>query len=451
MDTLISMGASVAYFYSLIAFAGYLLHWWAREPQLYFMEASGLLALISLGHYLEARARQSAGSAIHELLNLTPAIAHQLVNLQTQDVPVSELVVGDRVLIRPGERVPADAVVFAGRSSIDESMLTGESLPVPRGPGDQIIGGTINQTGALQAKISATGSQTALAQIVHMVETAQSSKPPVQRIADQVAAVFVPAVLFIAAITAAGWYAWGAAHGLPLTATCARTANAVCSVLIIACPCALGLAVPAALMVGTGRGAKRGILIRNIDALQSARRIDTVVLDKTGTITAGKPTVTRVIPVDGNDESEILRLAAAAEQFSQHPLAGAIIAAARERKLSYAQPTSFNTEPGMGIVAEIDGRTILVGNLELLEQHGPVPNLDGAPLAQTLVHVALRTKHGVELIGSIAISDAIKPDSAAAIAELQAMGLTTVLLTGDTAAVANEVVRAVGIQDVRAR
>ena len=215
MDTLIAMGASVAYVYSLIAFAGYLLQWWKSEPQLYFMEASGLLALISLGHYLEARARQSAGSAIHELLNLTPSIAHQLVNLQIQDVPVSELVIGDRVLVRPGERVPADAVVFAGRSSVDESMITGESLPVPRGPGDQIIGGTINQSGALQAKITATGSQTALAQIVRMVETAQSSKPPVQRLADQVAAVFVPAVLVIAAITGIGWYAWGAATARP--------------------------------------------------------------------------------------------------------------------------------------------------------------------------------------------------------------------------------------------
>jgi len=450
MDTLIAMGASVAYFYSLIAFAGYLLHWWQSEPQLYFMEASGLLALISLGHYLEARARQSAGSAIHELLNLTPTIAHKLVNLQIEDVAVSELVVGERVLIRPGERVPADAVVFAGESSVDESMITGESLPVPRGPGDQIIGGTINQSGALRAKISATGSQTALAQIVRMVETAQSSKPPVQRLADEVAAVFVPAVLIVAAITGIGWYAWGAAHGSPAATIWAHVANAVCSVLIIACPCALGLAVPAALMVGTGRGAKRGILIRNIDALQNARRIDTVVLDKTGTITAGKPTVTSVIPAGGHDDAEVLRLAAAAEQFSQHPLAGAIVAAARERKLSFPQPASFKTEPGLGIIAEIDGRTILVGSRELLEQHGNVSNLDGARQTQTLVYVALKMQSGVECLGSIAISDPIKPDSAAAIAELRAMGLAIVLLTGDAPAVANEVARAIGITDVRA-
>jgi Cu+-exporting ATPase len=450
MDTLIAMGASVAYFYSLIAFGGYLLHRWQTEPQLYFMEASGLLALISLGHYLEARARQSAGSAIHELLNLTPAIAHKLVNLQIQDVPVSELAVGDRVLVRPGERVPADAVVFAGRSSVDESMITGESVPVPRRPGDQIIGGTINQSGALQAKITATGSQTALAQIVRMVETAQSSKPPVQRLADQVAAVFVPVVLIIAAITGIGWYAWGVTHGSPVPSIWGHVANAVCSVLIIACPCALGLAVPAALMVGTGFGAKRGILIRNIDALQNAGRIDTVVLDKTGTITAGKPTVTGVTPIEGNDENEVLRLAAAAEQFSQHPLAGAIVAAARERKLSFPQPKSFNTEPGLGIIAEIDGRMILVGNGELLQQHGGVPNVDGTHQTQTMVYVAIKNQNAVELLGSIAVSDPIKPDSAAAIAELRAMGLAIILLTGDAIAVANEVGRAVGITDVRA-
>jgi Cu+-exporting ATPase len=450
MDTLIALGSSVAYFYSLIAFGGYLLHWWQGEPQLYFMEASGLLALISLGHYLEARARESAGSAIHELLNLTPAIAHRLVNLQSEDVPVLALVVGDRVLIRPGERVPADAVVFAGRSSVDESMITGESVPVPRGVGDPIIGGTINQSGALQAKISATGSQTALAQIVRMVETAQSSKPPVQRLADRVAAVFVPAVLIIAALTGIGWYAWGATHGLPPAMIWGHLANAVCSVLIIACPCALGLAVPAALMVGTGRGAQQGILIRNIDALQNARRIDTIVLDKTGTVTAGKPAVTQIVAAGGNDETEVLRLAAAAEQFSQHPLAAAIVAAARERKLGFPQPTSFNTEPGLGIIAEIAGETILVGSRELLEQHGGVDGFDGINLTQTLVYVARKNSSNVEMLGSIAIADRIKPDSAAAIAELQAMGLAVVLLTGDAAAVANEVARAVGITDVRA-
>jgi Cu+-exporting ATPase len=451
MDTLIALGASVAYLYSLIGFAGFRLGWWVHEPALYFMEASGLLALISLGHYLEARARQSAGSAIGELLNLTPSIAHKLVNLETQDVPVRELVVGDRVLIRPGERIPADGVVFAGKSSVDESMITGESVPVARGPGEKIIGGTINQSGALQARVSATGNQTALAQIVRMVETAQSSKPPVQRLADRVAAVFVPSVLLIAVLTGAGWYAWGTYHGLGSAVIWAHIANAVCSVLIIACPCALGLAVPAAVMVGTGQGAKHGILIRNIDALQNARRVDTIVLDKTGTITAGRPTVTAILPAAGHDEADVLRLAGSAEQFSQHPLAGAIVAAARERGVALSQPASFDTQPGLGIVAEIDGQTILVGSAELLSQHGNAADLATSHAGQTLIHVAMRKSDNIELLGSIAISDPIKADSAAAVAELQRMGLRTVLLSGDGKAVAEEVGRAVGITEVHSQ
>jgi P-type Cu+ transporter len=462
MDTLIALGASVAYLYSLIGFVGYQFGWWIHEPALYFMEASGLLALISLGHYLEARARQSAGSAIGELLNLTPSVAHKLVNLEAQDVPVKELVVGDRVLIRPGERIPADGIVFAGRSSVDESMITGESVPVARGPGEKIIGGTINQSGALQARVTATGSQTALAQIVRMVETAQSSKPPVQRLADRVAAIFVPSVLLIALVTGAGWYAWGAYHGLGSALIWAHIANAVCSVLIIACPCALGLAVPAALMVGTGQGAKHGILIRNIDALQNARRIDTIVLDKTGTITAGRPTVTAVHPAAGHDEAEVLRLAGSAEQFSQHPLAGAIVAAARERQLTLSQPASFDTKPGLGIVAEIDGQAIIVGSAELLSLYGIVENLAASHAGQTLIHVAIRESDSgagaparrdcaTRLLGSIAVSDPIKADSAAAVAELQRMGLRTVLLTGDGKAVAEEIARAVGITEVHSQ
>ena len=451
MDTLIAMGASVAYGYSLIAFAGYLLGWWHTLPNLYFTEATGLLALVSLGHWLEARARQSAGSAIHELLSLAPAVALKVYDDGgTVEVPVAELRVGDKVLVRPGDRVPTDGAVVEGRSTVDESMITGEPLPVPRGLADEVIGGTVNQDGRLTVRVTKVGSDSALGQIVRLVEAAQSSKPPVQKLADRIAAVFVPVVLAIALLTAVGWYAWGTSHGWEPARTWGTAAKAVCSVLIIACPCALGLAIPAALMVGTGRGAKRGILIRDIDALQNAERIDTVVLDKTGTITEGRPAVARVVALDGVAEPDVLRLAAAAEQFSEHPLARAIVAHARERGLDLPEPDSFNSEPGLGVVADLNGTRLLVGNEELLESHGVGPASPQAAEAGTVVHVARGANGAVERIGQIVLSDRVKPDSAAAVAELHRLGLRTVLLTGDNRATAEAIARQVGIDDVRA-
>ena len=519
MDTLISMGATVAFGYSLTYFLGGLLGTWQppRLEQLYFMESAGLLALISLGHWLEARARQSAGGAIRELLDLAPATALRLgdsprergdtetrgadqrasslipgppVSLSPgplvplsqspnvsppspyEEVPVAELAPGDRVLVRPGDRVPIDGVVVDGRSSVDESMLTGESLPVLRTAGDTVIGGTVNTDGRLVVRVTRTGGQTALAQIVKLVETAQSSKPPVQQLADRISAVFVPAVLVVALATGLGWYAWGAAHGWPAGQTWAAIAKAVCSVLIIACPCALGLAVPAALMVGIGRGAKQGILVRDIDALQSAERIDTVVLDKTGTVTQGKPAVLGVLTFDGSADDELLRLAAAAEQFSEHPLAKAIVAHARARGLSVPDPQGFTNDPGHGVVATVDGQTLLVGNESLLGKHRTPPvatdaqqaqrGADDAPPAsdssgrtpdpaQTLVYVARTNGEGkVMPLGLIALSDALKPDSASAVRELHDLGLRTVLLTGDNEATARHIAGQVGIDDVRA-
>lgn len=456
MDTLISLGASVAFGYSLIFFVGGLAGILPKPAmhQLYFMEATGLLALISLGHWLEARARQSAGSAIRQLLNLAPSIALRL-NEQNEpaEVPAAELRVRDRVLVRPGDRVPADGVVTEGRSSVDESMITGEPLPVTRSIGDEVIGGTVNLDGRLTLRVTRAGSQTALAQIVQLVENAQSSKPPVQKLADQVAAVFVPSVLAIALITGIGWYIWGATHGWAQGITWGHIANAVCSVLIIACPCALGLAVPTALMVGTGRGARKGILIRNIDALQKAERIDTVVLDKTGTLTQGRPVVGEVIPLNGMTSDDVLRLAAGAEQFSEHPLARAVVAAARDRNLPTPDPEGFDNEAGLGVAADVEGRKLLVGSLAFLRSRGDT-TADGAatlPVGSTHVYVAQAQSDGrIDRLGLISISDSVKSDSAAAVATLHSMGLRTVLLTGDNRAAAEAIAGQVGIDDVRA-
>jgi Cu+-exporting ATPase len=455
MDTLIALGATVAYAYSLIALFGHYIGWWATLPALYFMEATGLLAIISLGHYLEARARDRAGMAIEQLLNLAPAEAYRLDQDGTQAVPVAELRVGDRLLIRPGDRIPIDGVVLEGHSEVDESMISGEPLPVSRTPGDSVIGGTVNQHGRLVIRATKVGAETALAQIVRMVETAQSTKPPVQQLADRIAAVFVPAVLAVAVITAVGWYVWGATHGWSPAATWGALAKSVCSVLIIACPCALGLAVPAALMVGIGRGAQRGILIRDIDALQKAEQIHTVVLDKTGTVTAGRPTVERILACDGTTADEVLRLAAGAEQYSEHPLAKAIVRHAQERNLELPQPKDFANEAGFGIQASINGSTVLVGSAQLMAKHHPeIPptwaSLDNEAQKQTQVHVAAKNGTSFTPLGTLLISDELKPDSRGAVAELQAMGLKTILLTGDHETTARRIAKELNIAEVRA-
>jgi Cu+-exporting ATPase len=463
MDTLIAMGASVAYVYSLVAFIGYLTGAWRHLPDLYFMEAAGLLALISLGHWMEARARNSAGSAIRELLNLAPATALRLpvgstlasasdASAQPEEVPVAELEVGDLVLVRPGDRIPIDGKVTGGRSSVDEAMITGEPLPVLRQPGDVVIGGTVNTDGRLTIRVTKVGNDTALAQIVKLVDSAQSSKPPVQMLADQIAAVFVPSVLAIALVTAIGWYVVGTLRHWESGYLWGELARSVCSVLIIACPCALGLAVPAAIMVGTGRGAKRGILIRDIDALQHAESVSTVVLDKTGTITRGKPVVAEVTPLNGMSSDELLAKVAAAEMFSEHPVAKAIVLHARGRNLKIPQSSSFTNEPGLGVVATVEGTELLVGNPELLARYGE--NGDAAvstvTSSQTIVHVATKSSQSVTRIGTIAVSDEVKSDSASAIKLLHDLGLRTVLLTGDNEAAAREIARQVSIDDVRA-
>ncbi len=455
MDTLISLGATVAYAYSLVAFIGHLAGAWTPLPHLYFMEATGLLALISLGHWLEARARDAAGSAIRELLQLTPATALRLDDGdQPTETPVANLQRGDRVLIRPGDRIPIDGVVTDGVSNVDESMISGEPLPVKRQADDEVIGGTVNQDGRLTVRVTRVGAESALSHIVQLVETAQAAKPPVQKLADRIAAIFVPTVLGIALLTAVGWYAWGAAHDWPSATTWGMMAKAVCSVLIIACPCALGLALPAAIMVGTGRGANRGILIRDIDALQQAERLDTVVLDKTGTITVGRPTVTAIHAADTAtaDEAAVLRLAAAAERFSEHPLAKAIVAAAAARGIESPFPDSFANESGFGVTADVQGRTILVGSAALLAKHALSPGAVADAAGHTVVHVAQASANDSpgRWLGTLVLSDPIKPDSAAALDELRSMGLATILLSGDNHAAAVAIARSVGIDDVRA-
>ncbi len=483
MDTLIALGVTVAYGYSLAYLLGGLGGLWAppHPDQVYFMEATALLALISLGHWLEAAARRSAGRAIRQLMDLVPATALRLgevgsresgvgrpeaaddprfrtpdARLPTLDsqlptpdarlptsVPVSDLNVGDRVLVRPGDRVPTDGVVVDGASGVDESMLTGEPLPVRRATGDAVVGGTVAVDGRLVVRVTRTGADTTLSQIVRLVERAQDSRPPVQRLADRVAAVFVPAVLAIAVATACGWAAWGVSHGWPTATTFGRSATAACSVLLIACPCALGLAVPAALMVGTGLGARRGILIRDIDALQMAERITVVALDKTGTVTRGRPAVTAVVPAEGSTEADVLRTAAAAEQFSSHPLAKAITAAAGG---GVPTPAAFDTVAGLGVTATVDGRAVVVGAASLLTAHGIAPPPVTPGPGQTLVFVAVDGR----AVGHVVLVDAVRPDAAAAVADLHAMGVRTVMLTGDNRAAADAVAAAVGIDAVHA-
>jgi len=490
MDTLIAMGASVAYLYSVVAMVGALKLGW-RVADLYFMESTGLLALISLGHYLEARARESAGSAIRELLHFAPATALRVSpsplagegrgegkesaksvgatrktlslsilsqpsqsnpeallqstgSSETETVPVSQLQLNDMVLIRPGDRVPIDGVVIDGRSSIDESMLTGESLPVTRSIGDAVIGGTVNHDGVLRVRVTKVGKQTALAQIIALVEKAQSSKPEIQKLADHVAAIFVPVVLVIALITGIGWYIWGTTHDWPSATTWGMLAKSVCSVLIIACPCALGLAVPAALMVGTGMGAKRGILIRDIDALQSAEKIGTIALDKTGTITQGKPHVERIEVLNGMIENDLLRLVASAEQFSTHPLAGAVVREARTRGLPLSQASHFSNLPGEGIRATVEDHDLLIGSAQMLGQ-------TAGDSAQSEIHIGRRVNDAhIQPLGIIHLTDALKSDSIDAIRALHDLKLRIVLLSGDVRSVATTIAGQVGIDDVRA-
>jgi Cu+-exporting ATPase len=442
MDTLVAIGTLAAWGYSTVVTLWPIVVMEAgREPETYFDSSTIIVGLILLGRWMEARAKRQTAGAIRALVGLQAKTARILRGDRDVDVPIEQVQVGDLVRVRPGEKVPVDGVVTEGTSSLDQSMLTGESMPVQKGPGDEVIGATINGSGSLVFRATRVGRDTVLAQIVDMVEQAQGSKAPIQALADRISAVFVPIVLLLAAITFLAWLVFGPEPGFTLGLVAAIT------VLIIACPCAMGLATPTAIMVGTGRAAQAGILIRGGEALEHAGRVDAVIFDKTGTLTVGRPEVTAVLPAAGMSEATLLDLAASAERGSEHPLAAAIVGRAREDELGFLQATDFEALTGLGAVAVVDGRSVAVGNRRLMEARAIevgalAARADGEALeGRTSVFVAVDG----HVAGLLVIADPIKTEASAAIRELAARGTQAGLVTGDGRATAESVARAVGI------
>jgi Cu+-exporting ATPase len=447
MFTLIAMGTGVAYLYSLVAavFPGVFPSSFgdmSGRPPVYFEAAAAIVTLVLLGQVLELRARSRTGAAIRALLDLAPRTARVLRDGREEDIPLEGVHVGDRLRLRPGEKIPVDGVVIEGHSSVDESMITGESVPVEKNAGDRVIGATVNASGSFIMRAERVGSETMLAQIVRMVGQAQRSRAPIQRLADKVAGYFVPAVIAIAVLTFVVWAVFG-----PEPRLAHAIVNAV-AVLIIACPCALGLATPMAIMVGTGRGAHAGVLIKNAEALETLEKVDTLVIDKTGTLTEGKPRFTAVTAQGGFSEDELLHLAASLERSSEHPLAGAIVAAAQERGARLSEAKDFTSITGKGIVGSINGKNVAAGNWALMRDQGIHQNsvsvLGGVDA--TVVHVAVNRAYA----GSITVADPLKQSAGAAIRELTREGLQIVMLTGDNRIVAENVSSRLGIQDFRA-
>ena len=445
MNTLIAVGTSAAYFYSLVA----VLFPWVFisgviEPDLYFDTSSVIIALILLGRYLEARAKGQTSEAIKKLIGLKPKTALVIRDGQEMEIPVDDVLVGDLILVRPGGRVPVDGVIRQGYSAIDESMITGESIPVEKKVGDKVIGASINKTGSFQFEATKVGKDTTLAQIVRLVEEAQLSKAPIQRLADVVASYFVPAVIGIAIATFIIWYFIG-----PPPALTFAILNFV-AVLIIACPCALGLATPTAIIVGTGKGAEHGILFRNAEALEKAHRIDTVLLDKTGTLTKGEPKVTDVIAIAPTSQQEVLQLAASAERGSEHPLGMAIVRAALEKKIELTQAEEFNVVPGLGVEARVAGKKLLLGNLRLMTERGL--SLNGLDEEASRLWARGKTVMFLgqdgQAVGIIALADTLKPKAKEALKKLRDMGPELVMLTGDNRRAAEAIARQAGIDRV---
>jgi Cu+-exporting ATPase len=451
MFTLIAIGVGVAYFYSAVvmlfpgAFPESLSH--HGKIGIYFEAAAMITVLVLLGQVLELRARGRTGHAIRGLLDLTPPTARLVVNGDEREVPLSHVKAGDHLRVRPGEKVPVDGRVIDGRTTIDESMITGEALPVEKNPGEKVIGGTLNNTGSVVMEAERVGSDTVLSQIVRMVSEAQRSRAPIQRLADKVAGYFVPAVLLAALVTFVAWVWIG-----PEPRLAHAIVNAV-AVLIIACPCALGLATPMSIMVGVGRGAHSGILIKNAGAIELMEKVTTLVVDKTGTLTEGKPRVTKIVTAGGMGEEDLLAAAAAAEQQSEHPLASAIVAEASEKNLVLEKISDFTSTTGGGVTATTAQGRILVGKLAFLRENGIAGLEDLETQAtslqdegQTVMFVAI----GDRAAGMIAVADPIKKSTPKAVRELQRLGLKVIMLTGDNERTARGVAKKLGIDQVEA-
>jgi len=447
MNTLIAVGTSVAYFYSMVAviFPG-LFATGVLEPHLYFHTSAAIITLILLGRFLEARARGQTSEAIKKLIGMQPKTALVIREGGQEEILVDEVQVGDLMLVRPGERVPVDGIVHQGYSSVDESMITGESIPVEKKADDRVTGATINKTGSLEIEATNVGKDTTLAHIIRMVEEAQGSKAPIQRLADVIASYFVPAVIGIAIVTFIIWYFVGPAPALTFAFL-----NFV-AVLVIACPCALGLATPTAIMVGTGKGAEYGILIRNGEALEKAHQINTVLLDKTGTLTRGEPVVTDVVAASFSSQEEVLRLAASAEHNSEHPLGEAVVRAALEKKLELAPSSDFNAIPGQGVETSVEGKKLFLGNFKLMEEQGLSLNELKKEAAELLDEgkTVMFLGRDSQVAGIIALADTLKPGAKEALQALRKMGIETAMLTGDNRRTAEAIALEVGINHVLA-
>jgi len=447
MDTLVALGTSAAYIYS-----GWVTFWPravaapGENPHLYFDTTAMIITFILLGRWLEVRTRGRASQAIRRLFALAPPNARVRRDGQEVEVPLDQVAVGDLIMVRPGEKIPVDGVVVEGASSVDESMLTGESLPVAKEEGAEVWGATLNHRGFLVFKATRVGRDMVLSQIIRLVEEAQNSKAPIQRLADRVAGIFVPVVIGLAGLTFLGWMLWSPAPALTPALV------SMVAVLIIACPCAMGLATPTAVMVGSGRGAEMGILLRGGEPLERAYRLTAVVFDKTGTLTAGHPRVTDILAWEGWPEDQVLAWAAALEEKSEHPLAEAVIQAAAHRQLPLPPLSAFEAIPGMGVKARINGQEVLLGNLTFLEREG-IPCRDLSPHQERLAGAGKTTiflAAAGKAVGLLAAADTLKPGAAAAVAAIQAMGLKVLLLSGDNRLAVEAVARSVGIPEVLA-
>jgi P-type Cu+ transporter len=450
MFTLIAMGTGVAYLYSLIATifpqifpAG--MREMGGKPPVYFEAAAAITTLVLLGQVLELRARSRTGAAIRALLGLSPRTARILQEGKEEDIPVERIRPGDRLRVRPGEKVPVDGVVLEGSSAVNESMITGESIPVGKHSGSEVIGATVNGSGSFIMRAERVGRETLLAQIVELVGKAQRSRAPIQRLADRVSAWFVPLVIAIAGLTFFVWLIFG-----PQPRLAHALVNAV-AVLIIACPCALGLATPIAIMVATGRGAQAGVLIKNAEALEILEKVDTLVVDKTGTLTEGRPEVIGILPEQGISDDELLRLIASLEQASEHPLAAAAVTAARERGLKLAPVEEFKSLTGKGVIGKVDGHRVTVGNEALMRELGAsdrivLPQTQPMDIGRSVIFAAIEGR----LAGSVTIADPLKPSTPDAIRELKAQGIRLVMLTGDNRAAAQNMAQRLGIEEFEA-